>query len=120
MEKLEIRIGGNHFFFIGNSLEIYSGKIIENIGKLYVCKMEEYGLYYLINALGEVMVYSEMPSSYSSEVIEGICFVSIPLIPISIYVFEEKPLEVDEFLLLSDGHSPYFFQVNQKTMKVSK
>jgi hypothetical protein len=121
MKKVEIHIGGTHYFQVIGSSEIFSGKIIEKVGNKYVCEIADKKIpaFYHIHKNGEVVIYDQLPAFHSNELKEGIFFLDIPMVPNSIYLFKGKPFETEHSCLVIDQFSSRSFIINKKDGKIT-
>jgi len=116
MKKLEIHIGGTHYFQVNGSSDIFSGKIIEKVGNKYVCELTDKKLhaFYHIRPNGEMIAYSQLPIVYENVYKEGIFFLSIPIVPSCVYLFAFKPIESECSFLVGDAFSPYRYVIRKQ------
>lgn len=116
MKKVEIHIGGIHYFQVVGSSEILSGKIIEKVGNRYVCEITDKKIhaFYHIRQNGEIILYSQLPIFYKNECKEGIFFLSVPIMPDCVYLFDFKPIESETFFLVRDLFSPYSYLIGKQ------
>ncbi len=118
-KKAEIYLGATHFICPRGN-EIYAGKIIKDLGDIYVCHVQEFNYFYHISKTGELIVYSTLALAYENHYHDGIWFVSIyDFVTDAIFFFDAEPIEVENVYGVMDAfyHLPYVITRGTRTIE---